>query len=271
MFRIGDFSRLSMVPVSALRYYDEIGLLKPLRVDEFTGYRYYSMNQLPRLNRILALKDMGLSLDQIAPLLNDELTPEQIHGMLKLKQAELARQATEAQARLVRVEAWLREFEKEKVSLMPQHELVITSRPAVQVASIKETFANIPAMVGSCQEMMGYIGEKGVPIAGPLVFVYYHKGFRQEDLEAELACPIAGDFPETDRIKVRELPAEPMVASVTHKGSYNNISESYQAAGRLIEQQGYEILGPWYEVYTHYDEQNEANHLTDIQVPVKKV
>jgi DNA-binding transcriptional MerR regulator len=270
MFKIGDFSRLSMVPVSALRYYDEIGLLKPVRVDEFTGYRYYSMSQLPRLNRLLALKDMGLSLDQIAPMLNDALTPEQIHGMLKLKQAELARQAADAQARLVRVETWLREFEKEKVSLMPQHELVISSRPAMRVASIKETFADIPTMVKNCEDLMGYVFQTGTTIAGPLTFVYYHKGFRQHDLEAELACPITGDFPETERMKIRELPAEPMVASVTHKGAYDNISEAYHAAGHLIEQQGYEILAPWYEVYTHHDEQNAANHLTEIQVPVKK-
>ncbi len=80
MFKIGDFSRLSLVSVKALRYYDELGLLKPARVDEFTGYRYYSAGQLTRLNRILAMKDMGLSLEQIALLLDKEPTPDQIRG-----------------------------------------------------------------------------------------------------------------------------------------------------------------------------------------------
>ncbi len=65
MFKIGDFSKLSLVSVKTLRYYDELGLLKPARVDEFTGYRYYSASQMPRLNRILALKDLGLSLEQV--------------------------------------------------------------------------------------------------------------------------------------------------------------------------------------------------------------
>src|SRR5690242_7307675 len=100
MFRIGDFSRLSLVPVSALRYYDELGLLKPVKVDPVSGYRYYSATQLTRLNRLLALKDMGLSLEQIARLLDKELTPEQIRGMLKLKQAELRQQLEEGQIRL---------------------------------------------------------------------------------------------------------------------------------------------------------------------------
>ena len=103
MFKIGDFSRLSMVSVKALRFYDKLGMLKPERVDEFTGYRYYSTSQLARLNRILAMKDMGLSLEQIALLLDNEPTPDQIRGMLLLKQSELQQQIIDSQARLVRI------------------------------------------------------------------------------------------------------------------------------------------------------------------------
>lgn len=80
MFKIGEFSKLSLVPAKTLRYYDQIGLLKPNEVDHFTGYRYYSASQLPRLNRILALKDLGLSLEEIGRLLDEELTAAQIRG-----------------------------------------------------------------------------------------------------------------------------------------------------------------------------------------------
>src|SRR5260370_37426600 len=89
VFKIGEFSRLSLVSVKALRYYDELGLLKPARIDESTGYRYYSASQLTRLNRILAMKDMAVSLEQIALLLDKELSPDQIRGRLVLKQVEL--------------------------------------------------------------------------------------------------------------------------------------------------------------------------------------
>ena len=123
MFKIGDFSRLSLVSVKALRYYDELGLLKPARVDEFTGYRYYSASQLTRLNRILAMKDMGMSLEQIALLLDKELTPDQIRGMLRLKQVELRQQLVEGQARLARIEAWLQAFEQEVT--MPAYDVVL--------------------------------------------------------------------------------------------------------------------------------------------------
>ena len=85
MLKIGDFSRLSRVSVKALRYYDEIGLLKPVEVDRFTGYRYYSAEQLPRLNRIVALKDLGLSLVEVSQLLDENLTSDRIAAMLRGK------------------------------------------------------------------------------------------------------------------------------------------------------------------------------------------
>ena len=65
MFLIGEFSQIAQVPRSLLRYYDEIDLLKPAEIDQWTNYRYYSVTQLPRLNRILALKELGLTLEQI--------------------------------------------------------------------------------------------------------------------------------------------------------------------------------------------------------------
>src|ERR1051326_3771883 len=89
MIRIGDFSKLSRVSVKTLRFYDEMGLLKPIEVDRFTGYRYYEFHQLPRLYRILALKDLGFSLEEIGRLLAENLSTEQMRGMLKLRQAEI--------------------------------------------------------------------------------------------------------------------------------------------------------------------------------------
>ncbi len=85
MIRIGDFSKLSQVSVKTLRYYDETGLLKPVQADRFTGYRMYEYSQLLRLQRILALKDLGFSLDEIGQLLSENVTPEQMRGMLRLR------------------------------------------------------------------------------------------------------------------------------------------------------------------------------------------
>src|SRR5262245_41254592 len=89
MFRIGEFSKVAQVPGSLLRYYDEIGLLKPAHLDPETGYRYYSARQLPRLHTILALKELGLSLDQIRHLVVAEVSEETLRGMLTLRKAQV--------------------------------------------------------------------------------------------------------------------------------------------------------------------------------------
>jgi phosphoribosylaminoimidazole-succinocarboxamide synthase len=113
MLKIGDFARLCQLPVGTLRYYDDLDLLRPAHVDALTGYRYYSVEQLPRLNRLLALKDLGFSLEQIARVLNDGVTPEQLRGMLMLARAEAEHRLGAEQDRLHRIEARLREIEQE--------------------------------------------------------------------------------------------------------------------------------------------------------------
>jgi DNA-binding transcriptional MerR regulator len=107
MLKIGDFSKLARVTVKALRYYDELGLLKPVSVDQFTGYRYYSTGQLTQLHRIVALKDMGLSLEEISRLLKDDISIAHILDLLHAKQEEQKQKLEVETERLRRVEEWL--------------------------------------------------------------------------------------------------------------------------------------------------------------------
>src|SRR5919202_3179595 len=134
MFKIGVFSRISQVPVATLRFYDEVGLLKPMRLDPFTGSPYYAADKLPRLNRILALKDLGFSLEQIAHLLDEDLPTAQLRGMLRLKRMELQQRLQDEQARLARVEARLRQIELEES--MPTHEIVLKHVDPLTVARV---------------------------------------------------------------------------------------------------------------------------------------
>ena len=113
MFKIGDFSQLGQVSIRTLRLYDELGLLRPAQIDRFTSYRFYTIDQLPRLNRILALKDLGLSLEQIGDLLRRDLPVDQLRGMLMLKQSEIEQQMQGIQQQMRRVEARLKQIEQE--------------------------------------------------------------------------------------------------------------------------------------------------------------
>ena len=110
MFKIGEFSRLSRVSVRMLRHYDQLGLLTPSQTDPFTGYRYYSAEQLPRLNRIIALRDLGFSLEQITGMLEEDLSTDQLLGMLKLKRAEVEEQMKSEQQKLRRLEVRIRQM-----------------------------------------------------------------------------------------------------------------------------------------------------------------
>ncbi len=118
MYKIGDFSRLGQVSTRMLRHYDQLGLLRPSQVDRFTSYRYYTIDQLSRLHRIVALKDLGFSLEQVAELLGPEgktrpLSAERLRGMLALRQAELAQELDAKRLQLAQVEARLAQIERE--------------------------------------------------------------------------------------------------------------------------------------------------------------
>src|SRR5262245_12152653 len=110
MLRIGDFARLSQVTIKALRFYDEIGLLKPTFVDRFTGYRYYAPQLLSRLNKIQIFKEIGFSLAEISSLLETDLSDEQVRSLLQSKRVELSQQIALAQVQLAQVDAWLQQL-----------------------------------------------------------------------------------------------------------------------------------------------------------------
>src|SRR5215475_13575387 len=107
MFRIGEFSRMSQVSVKALRFYGEVGLLKPTYIDRDTGYRYYAATLLPRLNRILAFKELGFSIEEIIHLLEGDLPVDRVRESLQSRRAALARSIERERARLAEVESWL--------------------------------------------------------------------------------------------------------------------------------------------------------------------
>jgi DNA-binding transcriptional MerR regulator len=137
--RIGEFSQLAQVTVPTLRYYDQVGLLQPVEVDRFTGYRYYSVSQLPRLNRILALKGLGFSLEQISTVLDEELSVEQLRGMLRLRHAQISEQIAEMQSQLVEVEVRLKQIEREEVST---YDIILKRVEPQLVAAVRAVIPN---------------------------------------------------------------------------------------------------------------------------------
>ena len=270
MIKIGDFSKLSQVSVRTLRYYEEMGLLKPIEVDRFTSYRYYSVDQLPRLNRILALKDLGFLLDQIAQLLNEGLPPAQIRGMLRMKQAEIREQVEEEQERLARVEARLRQIEQE--GKMPTHEVVIKKIEPQLVAAIRRVIPNYGEIGQLYNETFAYLGQHGARPAGPPLAVYHDPEFRERDADVEAAVPLTAALPSSEQVTVRELPGTERMACVIHQGSYESVSEAYNTLSAWIGTNSYRMAGPCREVCLRGPESgpDSSSYVTEIQAPVEK-
>lgn len=268
MLKIGDFSKLSFVPVKTLRYYDELGLLKPARVDESSGYRYYSASQLPRLHRILALKDLGLSLEQIAMLLREDLSVEQIRGIFRLRKAEVEAALAQDRVRLLRVEAMIQQIERE--GKMPMFEVVLKSVPDQRVASIRRTLPTYQSTGALFGELLGPLFGT-VRLAGPALAVYHDREFKEEDVDIEVAIPVEGQLPPGVPARARELTGGQM-ACVVFQGPYEGLSQPYGAVMQWIESNGYRIVGPVREVYLRSpgDTRDPSEYVTEIQVPVER-
>ncbi len=273
MFRIGDFSKLSQVSVKTLRYYDELGLLKPVEVDRFTSYRYYSADQLPRLNRILALKELGLSLEEIGQLLDDALPAAQLRGMLRLKHAEARERVRDEQARLARVEARLRQIEEE--GKMPTYEVVLKAVPPVKVASVRGIVPSYAEQMALWGELEPYLAENGIRPSAPCFAIYHDPEYRERDVDVEVCEPVdAAAGSGNERVRIYELPAAATMVTVVHHGPFTGLSQAYTEVMKWIQLNGYRIVGPNREHYIHATEpvrQDDPSYVTEIQIPVEKI
>jgi len=270
MIRIGDFSKLSRVSVKTLRYYDEMGLIKPVSVDRFTGYRLYEYSQLSVLNRILALKELGFSLEEIGHLLDDGLSVEQMRGMLKLRETESRQRVREEAERLQRIEAWLSQIEQENE--MSKYDVVIKNVEAIKVASIRDVVPTPPEQGGLWGELEGYLAMHRVRSNGACFTLYHDDEYKERDWDIEVCEPITDEVKESARVKVRSLPAA-SVACTIHNGPFVTINEAYAAIGKWIDASGYRITGPSREIYLRpakNGSQTDPDTVTEIQFPVEK-
>ena len=277
MLKIGEFSRLSQVPIKTLRYYDDIGLLKPSQTDPFTSYRYYVLDQLPRIHRIMALKELGLSLDEIAQFLLEDIPAEQIRGMFLLKRVQAQQRVREEQGRLAEIEFRLRQIEQE--GMIQTMDIVIkriepfyalTLRRIARTRAEREVFGNgVQAAV-----KQGLIQ----PTGSPRVNIYYEEEFRGEYDDYEMCIPVPSTHTPSVVVEnagpfeLRELPAIEAVATYMHQGDYDTLNEKYLYLQRWAVENAYKLSGVWRFVWhrgpMHYVDPSE--YLTELQHPIER-
>lgn len=272
MFTIGDFAALGRISVRMLRHYDSLGLLAPARVDPFTGYRFYTADQLSRLNRLLALKDLGFTLEQVGAVLDAKIDPAEFQGMLRLRRAELEERVAADTARLNRVAARLRRIESE--GLMSTEDVVLKPVAALRVAvlsAIAESYAPEhigPALTPLYPELMARLGKASVNFSGPGIAYYLPSA--DDTVAVHAAFPVTVEPSHAYDFEIVDLPAMASAAAVIHHGSMDNADHSGQILARWIEDNGYRTVDPGYprEVYLECPHDNHDAWVTEFQVGV---
>jgi len=266
MFRIGEFSKLSKTTIKTLRYYDEIGLLKPEEVDKFTSYRYYKTDQLVILHRIQALRQVGLSIDEIKLILSG-------HGVtvaLQKRKAEIESELAEGASQLSQIEFIL----KGENNLM-NYIATIKELPECIVYYTRITLPNYAAYFDVIPKIGERIGKKypNLKCAKPeYCFAVYLDGeYKEKDFNIEFCEAVDKMYHDFDDIKFKKL--EPAtVVSVMHKGAYEGIGQAYTFALKWIEDSGYIIADNPRESHIDgiWNKDSEEEWLTELQIPIVK-
>lgn len=277
MFKIGDFSKLGQVSTRMLRHYDQMGLLKPNFTDQWTGYRYYTIDQLSRLHRLIALKDLGFSLEQVAELLNrgDNVPVTELRGMLKLRQAEITRELQEKQTQLASVEARLYQLEQE--GHPSPYEIVIKSIEPQTIASVRQIVPHLAEMGYYCQVMYAGLYSlleqfRIVPLE-PELTLYHNEEYQETDLDVEVALPVA---PMTklvnEQLTVRDLPGADLAAALIYEGPLMGMQQAVLALLAYIGTHHHVIAGPLRELHhsgpVHINNQPVPSAVVELQIPI---
>ncbi len=275
MFRIGEFSRIALISIRMLRHYDEIGLLKPAHIDKFTSYRYYTAEQLADVNRIVALKDLGLTLEQIARLMHSDISQDELRGMLMLKKAQTEQAIQQEIARLKDIESRIQQMHDE--GGFSDVEVVLKSVPAQPYLSTRRTLPTLEDSYPLMGQMQNLLTSRRFKKAlGSFVAVSHDAFFDTQEIDLELGYVLHDDsFAETvwldegEAMVVTELPAVETMLSITHIGSSEEgHRRCFTAVGYWLARHQYHLAGAGREVILQFP-QADVESVIEIQFPVE--
>src|SRR5882724_12050702 len=272
MFSIGEFARHGRVSVRMLRHYDAIGLIRPACVDAATGYRFYQASQLDELNRVIALKDLGFTLQQVQAILEEKLSAAELRGMLRLRRAEIQATIDAETTRLARVEARLLPIEDG--ARVPADGVVVKRLAPVRVAELTgvaasyEPEAITPVIQPLYHDVWQRLCSADIPAAGHAVA--YYEDTPQGGILVHAAVPVAAGpgAPGGDHgLSIVDLPEVGSAAAIIHHGSMDDVLPTGQALARWIDANGYRSAGYAREVMLHWCPDPEQ-WVTELQQPI---
>ncbi|MCI9886037.1 MULTISPECIES: MerR family transcriptional regulator [Bacillus] len=270
MFKIGDFSMLSKVPVKTLRYYDQIDLLKPKQIDQDSGYRYYSAEQLLEVNRIFLYKELGFTLKQMGQLLREDISVEQIQGMFLLKESEIQQLIEKEQQKLARIKERMHLIKREGC-VEKEQEVIIKSVESKRIMSFQSngTVDEIPSFFQTFHHLLHKHPQE--LNSEPQIVLWRESLAKESEFEFEVgysAKALRGSLPQG--ITMRTLPAEETMATLLFHSQSPFAQSACVDLATWIEHNGYRVKDdqPGREIYYPLSE-NEEGRLIEIQIPIK--
>ena len=267
--KIGEFSKMMQVTVKTLRYYEQKGLLLPYEVDEWTGYRYYSIYQMQRLNIIRGLQQQGFTLEEIKELLEDG---EQMPSIDQLTQKI---EETEHQLQLlIKRRSQLLKWLDSHKQIKTMEQISIQSLPEIIVASHREIIPNYDALGALCVNKIGpemqRLGCK-CPPPGYCFTIEHNKEYRSTDLDIEYCEQVEEMGKDSNIIQFKHLPAVEKALCIKHLGPYERFHESFAEAFRYMEEKGYKPVGHTRICYIDgvWNKDNPEQWLSIIQIPIE--
>ena len=267
--KIGEFSRLMQVTVKTLRHYEQKRLLIPDEIDEWTGYRYYGITQMSKLNSIRQLQQLGFTLEEIKELYDDEShTPsvEQLTEKIEVTEKQLQRLMSRRNQLLEWIDSRKKIKKMEKFS--------IESLPEVIVASHREIIPDYSALGTLCCTVIGpemqRLGCK-CPPPGYCFTIEHNKEYTPTDIDIEYCEQVEEIGTDSSIIQFKTLPMVPKALCMKHYGPYNRFYESFTEAFAYMEEKGYKITDHPRTCYIDgiWNQEDPEKWLSIIQIPIE--
>ena len=267
--KIGEFSKIMQVTVKTLRHYEQRGLLMPEEVDKWTGYRYYSIAQMQRLNTIRGLQRQGFTLEEVKELLEDGAQMPRIDQLTqKIEETEQQLQLlVERRRQLLR---WLDSHKQ----INTMEKFSIQSLPEIIVASHREIIVDYSALGTLCVNKIGpemqRLGCK-CPPPGYCFTIEHAKEYHPTDIDIEYCEQVEEMGIDSNIIQFKRLAAVPKALCMKHVGPYERFYESYTEAFKYMEVQGYKIAGHPRTCYIDgaWNQEDPEQWLSIIQIPIE--
>lgn len=264
MYKIGEFSKMSKTTIKTLRYYEKEELLKPAFIDPNTSYRYYESSQLVDISKIISLRQIGISIKDIKNVLDGH----NIEEILNTRKKEIEKNLMDYTIELSKINYLLEEKNM-------KNEIFIKEIPEFIIYYSDGVISNF-SKVSEFALQVGTECSKANPnlkcITPDYCYISYLDGeYKEKDIKIRYAQAVEKEGIETDNVKF--MKTNPVTAiCIYHKGSYDNLRDSYNAILKYIEGNGYEIIDNPRECYIDgcWNKEDEKDYLTEIEFPVKK-